>query len=135
MTHLFAYGTLRPGLAPAEIAPAVAQLKPIGEGHLPGTLYHLGHYPGVVLTPVSGEVHGIVFELPEDPQTAATLLAQFDTYEDFHPHSPADSLFVRVQHPVTLADGRSLPCWVYLYNQPPGSALILGDGRFPPIVK
>jgi gamma-glutamylcyclotransferase (GGCT)/AIG2-like uncharacterized protein YtfP len=131
MTHpLFVYGTLRPGFAPAEIASAVAQLHPIAEAHLQGTLYHLGQYPGLMLNPITGKVHGIVFQFPPDDHLAATLLAQLDTYEDFHPHSPADSQFVRVLHPVTLDDGRSLPCWVYLYNMHPGSAPILASGRY-----
>ena len=130
--HLFAYGTLLPGLAPAEIAPVVAKLHPIGEGHLHGTLYLLGHYPGLVLTPVTGQVHGIVFRLPEDPDTATRILAQLDLYEGFYPNAPADSLFRRVLHPVTLETGDILDCWVYLFNQHPGSARILKDGRFPP---
>jgi gamma-glutamylcyclotransferase (GGCT)/AIG2-like uncharacterized protein YtfP len=129
-SHLFVYGTLRPGLAPAEIAPVVAKLNPIGEGHLHGTLYHLGNYPGLVLTPVTGTVHGIVFQLPPDPQLAPKLLAKLDLYEGFYPNSPADSLFVRVLHPVTLATGELLDCWVYLFNQPPGPAPILQSGRY-----
>jgi len=133
MTHpLFAYGTLRPGLAPAEVAPVVAQLHPVAEAHLRGTLYHLGHYPGLVLTPVTGKVNGIVFELPPDAQIAFKLLAQLDLYEGFSPQSPADSLFLRVLHLVTLSTGELLTCWVYLFNQHPGSAPILEDGRFPP---
>ena len=129
MPHpLFVYGTLRPGLAPAAIAPIVAQLNPIAEARLQGTLYHLGHYPGLVLTPITGQVHGIVFQLPQDPH----LLSQLDLYEGFYPNSPADSLFLRVLHPVTLATGEHLPCWVYLFNQHPGTAPILKDGRFPP---
>ena len=127
---LFVYGTLRPGLAPAEIAPVVAELHPIGEGHLHGTLYHLGHYPGLVLTPATNQVHGLVFQFPSDPELAASLLAQLDLYEGFYPNSPADSLFVRVLHPVTLATGELLDCWVYLFNQPPGPAPILQSGRY-----
>ena len=133
VTHpLFIYGTLRPGLAPAEVAPVVAQLHPVAEAHLRGTLYHLGHYPGLVLTPVTGKVNGIVFELPPDAQIAFKLLAQLDLYEGFSPQSPADSLFLRVLHLVTLSTGELLTCWVYLFNQHPGSAPILEDGRFPP---
>src|SRR5271166_6349557 len=106
MTHpLFVYGTLRPGLAPAEIAPVVAQLHPIGEGHLPGTLYHLGQYPGLVLAPITGQVHGAIFQFPPDAELAAQILAQFDLYEGFYPNAPADSLFLRVLHPITLSTG------------------------------
>ena len=132
MIHLFVYGTLRPCLAPAEIAPVVAQLEPTGEGHLQGTLYHLGHYPGLMLVPVTGLVHGIVFTLPEDPTIATEILAQLDLYEGFYPNSPSDSLFIRVLHPVTLTTGKIIDSWVYLFNQHPGSATILKDGRFPP---
>ena len=50
---LFAYGTLRPGHAPDEIAPAVEKLRRVGEGFVTGVLYDLGNYPGAVLDPSS----------------------------------------------------------------------------------
>lgn len=44
--YLFAYGTLQPGLAPAEIADVVAGFEIAGVGFVHGTLYDLGSFPG-----------------------------------------------------------------------------------------
>jgi gamma-glutamylcyclotransferase (GGCT)/AIG2-like uncharacterized protein YtfP len=63
---LFAYGTLQPGYAPAEIAPAVEKLLPVGEAFVHGVLYDLGGHPGAVLNSSSQErIFGTVYELPE----------------------------------------------------------------------
>ena len=113
--HLFVYGTLHPDRAPAEIAAAVRHLRLFGPGTLRATLYDLGDYPGLVIHPNRPNiVHGTIFALPDDPE----ILSALDRYEDFRPSDPNNSLFVRAIHPVTLPDGATLDCWVYLYNQP-----------------
>lgn len=114
--HLFAYGTLQPGRAPAEIAAAVERLRPVGEGFVRGALYDLGDYPGAVLDPSSHQkIAGTVFQLPED----ANILRQFDQYEGFTPGAQETSLFLRTRCPVALASGRTLECWIYVYNGTP----------------
>jgi gamma-glutamylcyclotransferase (GGCT)/AIG2-like uncharacterized protein YtfP len=130
--YLFVYGTLRPGFAPGEIARVVEKLKPVGDGFVRGVLYDLGHFPGAMLhasdpdASSSGKIFGTVFELPEDPQ----VLRALDTYEDFYPNAISDSQFVRVEHAVELADGRSLLCWIYIYNLDPVGARIITNGRY-----
>ena len=113
--YLFVYGTLHPDRAPAEIAHAVRHLREIGPATLRGTRYDLGDYPGVVIHPNRDDVvQGTVFDLPDDP----AVLAALDRYEDYRPHDPTAGLYLRAAHPVTMADGTTLDCWVYLYNQP-----------------
>jgi len=111
--RLFVYGTLRPGHAPAEIADVVAAFKPVGKGTIQGKLYDFGDYPGAVLDHETSEVHGEVFDLPDDPDA----LARLDAYEEFHPRNPEGSLFRRVRTTVTLLNGSSETCWVYVYNR------------------
>ncbi len=114
--YLFVYGTLRPGCAPAEIALAVAELRPVGEGFVSGALYDLGGYPGAVPDPVSNSrVAGTVMELPED----ASVLEQLDAYEGFDPQAPETSEFVRVRQAVELSNGGKVECWFYRYNREP----------------
>ena len=113
-TLLFIYGTLHPDRAPAEIAPVVRTLTPLGPATIRGTLLDFGDYPGVVLNPDGPEVPGHLFALP-DP-AVWTLL---DAYEDFRPADPAASLCLRVQTTATTPDGSSRPCWVYVYNRQP----------------
>ncbi|HEY4050347.1 MAG TPA: gamma-glutamylcyclotransferase family protein [Acidobacteriaceae bacterium] len=123
---LFTYGTLQPDHAPEDIASTLAKLRPVDKGFVHGVLYDLGDYPGAVLDPSSKEkIFGIVFRLPED----ANVLRKLDEYEEFDPSAPDKSLFIRTLHPVTLAAGRTLQCWVYTYNREPGTARILASGR------
>ena len=124
---LFAYGTLQPGLAPADVAPFVANLIPIGEAFVNGILYDLGGHPGAVLHPSSQQkIIGTVYQLPED----ASVLPEFDAYEEFDPAALARSPFIRALHPVELNAGGTLQCWVYVYNRDPGSAPILPGRKY-----
>lgn len=128
--YLFVYGTLRPNLAPAEIADTVDQLRPVGSASVRGRLYDLGEYPGAILdasseTTISGEI----FELPDDQ----TVLAALDEYEGFTPNDPEASLFVRVKCTVTLSDGRKLESWIYVYNQSPEQMPLVTSGDYAKI--
>jgi gamma-glutamylcyclotransferase (GGCT)/AIG2-like uncharacterized protein YtfP len=123
---IFVYGTLLPGLAPPEIAPAVAQLRSVAQGSVQGVLYDLGEYPGAVIDlpdidllekEVRGCIPGMIFQIPDHG-----LLRQLDEYEGYDPASPTASLFVRKLYEVRLDDGHTLSCWVYVYNQNPGNA-------------
>jgi len=125
--YIFIYGTLRPGLAPDEIARVVENLKAMGEGSARGVLYNLGEYPGAVLDATAdSRIYGSVFELPKD----ADVLRELDRYEGFNPDNKSDSLFVRVKQTVELVDGRTIDCWIYVYNLEPVGARVVTDGRY-----
>ncbi len=125
--YLFTYGTLQPGHAPAEIVQAVDKLRPVGKGFVNGLLYDLGDYPGAVLNLESKRrIFGTVFELAED----AGLLSQLDEYEGFDPITPQQSLFIRELHPVKMATGEKLNCWVYIYNRKPEHARLVQSGIY-----
>jgi gamma-glutamylcyclotransferase (GGCT)/AIG2-like uncharacterized protein YtfP len=113
---LFIYGTLHPDRAPAEIAPAVALLRPLGPATLRGQLLNLGPYPGLLL-PGRDLIQGELFALPEERQLRARVWQQLDAYEDFRPLSPATSLFTRVLTRVTLPNEETQQAWVYIFNQ------------------
>lgn len=115
MPHaLFIYGTLHPNRAPRAIAAAARRLTSIGRATIRARLYNLGQYPGIVLDPAAAPILGELFTVPDD-QTLAAL----DAYEDFRPHDPANSLFLREKAVVTLDDGSDQSCWVYVYNRSP----------------
>ena len=124
--YLFAYGSLQPGCAPAEIADVAAKLRPIGAGFVHGALYDLGRYPGAVPdASAKGRISGTVLQLPED----ASVLRQLDEYEGFDPQAPEHSEFVRMRLPVEMATGGTMDCWVYRYNRHPDAAHeVKGDG-------
>jgi gamma-glutamylcyclotransferase (GGCT)/AIG2-like uncharacterized protein YtfP len=111
--YLFSYGTLRSGHAPEEITSVVERLRPVGKGYVFGQLYDLGEFPGIVLDSTSPQqVFGTISFLPDDPNCLRAL----DAYEGFDAEYPDTSLFLRTVHPVRLAEGGSLPCWIYIYN-------------------
>jgi gamma-glutamylcyclotransferase (GGCT)/AIG2-like uncharacterized protein YtfP len=111
--YLFAYGTLQPGCAPAQMAALAAQLRPVGEGSIRGRLYDLGGYPGAVPDAnTEGRIFGTVMELPEDPE----ILRRLDAYEECDPHAPDTSEYVRELREIKMATGGTLECWFYRYN-------------------
>lgn len=127
--YLFAYGTLQPGLAPAEIADVVAGFEIAGVGFVHGTLYDLGSFPGAVLdAATSRRISGAVFRLPRDPH----ILDRLDEYEEYDPTSPRISPFIRRLHPVQMMNGEMLECWIYEYNGDRNDAPIMESGRYAP---
>jgi gamma-glutamylcyclotransferase (GGCT)/AIG2-like uncharacterized protein YtfP len=125
--YLFVYGTLRPGLAPAELEEPLGQLRGVGKGSAPGRLYDLGEYPGAALDRrCAARVIGEVFELPPDRMPLPAL----DAYEGFDQQDIGSSLFVRTDCQVTLEDGRQLKCWIYIYNRGVSSGTLIPSGDY-----
>ena len=107
---VFVYGTLRLGeqrdinlLLPAPIF--------IGYGHIPGTLYHLGDYPGVRLGGCQC-VHGEVYQI------APELERQLDEIEEVWPQQTGE--YTRQEVSVVIScsasasvSGSCQPCLVY----------------------
>ena len=103
--HVFVYGTLRAGEDND-----INRLKPrprlVGQASVPGTLYHLGRYPGLVLTgntPVLGEIYRI------SPELERVL----DEIEEIYPQQSDE--YAKHQVPVHI-NGVSLVCLVYVIN-------------------
>ncbi len=111
---LFVYGTLHPDRAPEEMVADVKRLVLVDAATVQGQLFQLDEYPALVRKPeATDEVHGFVFELPNDPE----LLARIDAYEGFIPDAPETSLFLRERIHATLPDDSVVTAWAYLYNR------------------
>lgn len=124
--HLFVYGTLLPGLAPGLVRDVVDRLEVVGAATVGGRLYHLGSYPGCVLDGLCGRsIHGMVLAIPDE-----AMLERLDWYEGFVANDAQGSLFVRVKAKATLADGRVMEVWVYVYNRDVAHARLIEDGRY-----
>ncbi len=112
--HLFAYGTLQHGHAPAGMKAAVARLKPVGRGAVRGVRFDLEDFPGAVLDLDSSERNArTVFDLPEDDQ----FLAQLDLCGEFDRNLPKASQFVRQPCWVEMEGGGRVECWIYVYDR------------------
>jgi gamma-glutamylcyclotransferase (GGCT)/AIG2-like uncharacterized protein YtfP len=111
-SRFFAYGTLRQGHAPVEIASSVERLSPLGRGVARGRCIDLGAYPGAIFDDTGDEIEGEVYDVPND-----SIWAELDAYEGFEPENPAASLFIRKLLTVRRIDGTGdVLCWAYEYN-------------------
>ncbi len=127
--YLFVYGTLRKELVKQvspELQAIMQSLRFISTGQIQGELFNLGAYPGAIVgAAFQTKIVGEVYELPESHNTLDIL----DVYEGFIPGELEASLFARSAEAITLADGRQLECWMYLYNDwvATGSLIESGD--------
>lgn len=114
--YLFVYGTLRRGLvekADPELSQLVQNLRFVCEGEIHGQLFDLGEFPGAIVgANFVTRVRGEVYEMPNPKEVFAVL----DQYEGFVPGELEASLFARTIENITLPDNRTLPCWLYVYN-------------------
>jgi gamma-glutamylcyclotransferase (GGCT)/AIG2-like uncharacterized protein YtfP len=84
--YVFVYGTLRRG-EPRDINRLLPAPRWIGAASVPGVMYHLGAYPGVVLGDDSGDagrVQGEVYEI------SAELERQLDEIEEVWPQQSGE---------------------------------------------
>lgn len=124
---LFVYGTLRPAVAPPELAAVTAGFPVVGLGITPGRLFDVGEHPAAVFEERGAEfVLGDVLEVPEAPDA----LAAVDAYEECDPRDAAAGLFRRERVAVMLEDGAVVKCWAYAYNGDPGSAPPVPGGDY-----
>lgn len=113
MSWLFVYGTLMRSYPENPFKNWLNKnAKYIGEGQIAGALYKVDYYPGLI--DGDGQVKGEVYELLKEDETLPAL----DAYEDYLPHNPKDSLYIREKRKVTLAQTHDkLTCWVYIYHK------------------
>lgn len=100
------YGTLRCGGGGLERLGLASTLAHAGRCVIPGVLYTVSWYPGLV--PGEGRVPGDLFLVPD-----ATTVAILDRFEGYDAADPSGSLFVRREidliEPPTTA-------WTYLWT-------------------
>ncbi len=126
MTDLvFFYGTLMSGFKRAGRERLDARLTPVGRGSIHAALYDVGLYPAAIPASdafVQGELHRM--------SDAASVLRELDAIEGFRPEQPDASLYMRLETPVTLSDGRTESAWTYFYNAPLGHAPRIDSGDY-----
>lgn len=136
MTHVAVYGTLMSGvtdqladpLLRAEAEQARRLLgRCVGPCDIPGKLYDLGQYPGLVLDS-DAAVKGELYELPfgeldsEGLARFREVIAVLDAYEGYDPDNLDKSEYVRRY--IKLRRPADTSAWVYVLNTPgPAEAL------------
>ena len=113
-THLFVYGTLLPAAGHPMGARLRSEARLLGAATMPGRLYSLGRYPGMVEAAGADYlVHGELYAL----RMPAVTLKWLDAYEGIVPGKPERSAYERAERPVRLVSGETLDAWVYLYRK------------------
>jgi gamma-glutamylcyclotransferase (GGCT)/AIG2-like uncharacterized protein YtfP len=111
---LFAYGTL---MLPFDNAIARCLYENstfCGDATVPGRLYDLGPYPGLIYNRQSAQrVRGQVFRM-HDP---GDLLRLLDRYEGIDRRFPGAGEYRRERRRVSMNE-EAVDCWMYVYNQP-----------------
>lgn len=127
-TYIAVYGTLMSGVT-AQISDPVLRAEAeqakqllgrfVGPCEIPGTLYDLGQYPGLVLGSES-TVYGELYELPFGGFNSNGLIqfrehiAKLDVYEGYDPAHHAGSEYIRRY--VMLRSPLDTGAWVYVLN-------------------
>ena len=116
---LFVYGTLRRDAGRPVHRVLARSASWLGHGSVPGKLYDLGVYAGLVESEdpkdqVRGELYMVL-----DPDA---ILPVLDAYEGCGPEDPRPPLFERRRTVVSLDDGRTFPAMVYYCSHPLGGA-------------
>ena len=93
-----------------------------GDASTDGRLISLGEYPGLI--DGAGTVRGELYAFTDLPAALDVL----DDVEDFDPANPEGSEFVRDFRRVQRNNGTEDLAWLYVYNQPHGSAPIIPSG-------
>jgi gamma-glutamylcyclotransferase (GGCT)/AIG2-like uncharacterized protein YtfP len=122
---VFFYGTLMSAFKRPSRARINAKLELAGRGSIPAALFDVGIYPAAIPAAdsrVLGEVHRML-----DRQG---VLDALDEIEGFDPGRPDESLYTRVEVPVTFDDGGVAAAWVYFYNAPLGRAQRIPSGDY-----
>jgi gamma-glutamylcyclotransferase (GGCT)/AIG2-like uncharacterized protein YtfP len=126
MTNLvFFYGTLMSGFKRPGRARLDSKLQAEGRGWIPAALFDLGIYPAAIPA-ADGQVWGEVNTMLD----ADAVLTALDEIEGYRPNEPDQSLYMRVETPVTFEDGHSATAWAYFYNAPLGRAQRIASGDY-----
>ncbi|MCB0640528.1 MAG: gamma-glutamylcyclotransferase [Phaeodactylibacter sp.] len=122
--YLLFYGSLRQGLDGRQKLNIEAFIEYLSNCRVPGRLYDLGPYPGLLLSE-AGQVVCELYHIKD-----AQCIALLDAFEDFDPRNQAASLYLRKRIPVP---GHHLEAWIYEYNRPvrPDQFITSGDWKNP----
>jgi gamma-glutamylcyclotransferase (GGCT)/AIG2-like uncharacterized protein YtfP len=118
---LFVYGLLRPTQTGFQSLGLAGKVDLLGKDRMQGRLYHLGDYPGMILSE-PGIVHGDVIAV-DDP----ALMAHIDAYELYEPGRPRISEYRRVEADLLDSGERA---WVYEYNRPIQGRPVIASGNW-----
>jgi gamma-glutamylcyclotransferase (GGCT)/AIG2-like uncharacterized protein YtfP len=125
--YLFVYGTLRPGSSHSMAKFLADHARHVGPAKMPGRLYNLGRYPGMVAAVDADDwVIGDIFQIAD----ADPVLARLDEYEGATGEAPR--LFERKRGAAHLESGATVEAWHYQYQRMVPAKAWIRSGVFEP---
>jgi gamma-glutamylcyclotransferase (GGCT)/AIG2-like uncharacterized protein YtfP len=113
--YLFVYGTLRRSLSPSKDLRHLLhhETEFLGSATVPGRLYNIGNYPGLILSDdpeevVTGELYKI--------KNKRMVLSALDRYEGCIDPYPRPWEYERITAEVRTETGSTLISWLYTYQ-------------------
>ena len=128
--YIFFYGTLMRTFPLRARVGIDDWLEYVGDGRVPGLLFDLGAYPGLVAD-ASSEVCGEVYKILNPVE----LFTHIDPIEDYRVMAPHEGQYIRQTMNATLDDGREKTVWCYVYNHPLPLSGRIKDGDYRHYVK
>ena len=128
--YIFFYGTLMRAFPLRARVGIDGWLEYVGDGRVPGLLFDLGTYPGLVVD-ASSEVCGEVYKILNPVE----LFTHIDPIEDYRVMAPHEGQYIRQTMNATLDDGREKTVWCYVYNHPLPLSGRIEDGDYRHYVK
>lgn len=94
LNRILVYGTLRVGQGAYDTFGLNKSTAHLGQVRIPGSMWHLGGFPGVTL---DGNEEGVLCDVLEitDEAAAPDVISRLDSYEGYRPETPHNSLYLR----------------------------------------
>ena len=127
-TCLFVYGTLRQDPSHEMFHLLAKHARYLGEARVPGRLFDLGAYPGMVWPDERRSVVGEVYEI--DPAEWDRVIERLDEYEGCGPSDPLPHEYRREIVNTRLSNGTGLNAWAYVLNRPPSETREIRSGDY-----
>lgn len=99
----------------------------IGDATVPGRLFDLGDYPGMIIAD-EGRVLGEVYEF--DPAHWGHVITRLDEYEGCSASDPEPHEYRREVVNARLSTGETIPTWAYVLNRWPAGLPEIKSGNY-----
>lgn len=126
---LFVYGSLCRGANGEQHALLGDDVECIGPAHLPGHLYEIAGYPGLIIPPSVADValvHGELYRVLH----AEPLWRRLDDYEECSASFAEPHEYRRRIENITGGDGQTYRAWLYVYNHSVTGRRLIAGGDY-----
>jgi gamma-glutamylcyclotransferase (GGCT)/AIG2-like uncharacterized protein YtfP len=126
--RIFVYGTLRRDPRHEMFHLLAKHATYLGDAIVPGRLFDLGDYPGMIWPDDTARVLGEIYEI--DPLHWPSIISRLDEYEGCAETDPTPHEYRREIVTARLANGEITPAWAYVLNRWPTERREIRSGDY-----